>query len=37
MTKKEILRRRRIQREADIAEHNRLVRYRKYGRDRDKH
>ena len=37
MTKKEILRRKRIQREADVAEHNRLVRYRKYGRDRDKH
>ena len=37
MTRKEILRRKGIQNEADIAEHNRLVRYRRHGKDKDKH
>ena len=37
MTRKEILKKRRIQRNADIAEHNRGVRHRRWGLDEDKH
>tara|TARA_Y100001951_G_scaffold72823_1_gene59743 strand:- start:42 stop:632 length:591 start_codon:yes stop_codon:yes gene_type:complete len=37
MTRKEILKKRRTQRNADIAEHNRRVRYRRWGLDEDKH